>query len=667
VVSRVLTVRLDVCRLAAEPVEDFVFQPQTYSFLSPSGGIKDSTFNWDAAFLDDLEDVHRTGRRDPELIQRLGARMRVFADRSHWPMWERSVHDAVNDGRRVDVRIRSAARELFALPWELLTIQSMNEHIGALPNVLVCYEWPDTQTRPGTRSPGGGAGRVMLAYSGRVPAEDHVAALRDAWHAAELPFDHGQDVLADASLQSLDKRLVDATAAGDPVTVLHLLCHGTPVKSTFGLALDDGVSGSVVAVDAGRLRQVLGRHADTLRLVVLAACNSGNVGRPGNQMGSVAQELHRAGIEAVIASRYPLSSDGSIEFARVFYAEFAATARVDHAFLAARKRVANDARHLDWASLQLYTRAEGDSASQSHEMLSSVQALFRGTRERLRLLRDYKELHDTLQDLEKPFNVIASRGKRGLSPRIVKGELRDQLNSLQDLIQRILEKINRGQLREEFERCRNQLSEAVELLGAVLAGDAAKLLDVVNCIRHVLAREISSTNDKLFSTARSLLLDETIKELHAVCEQLRWSGDTTPPIEQLRWLVARLAELHAQLDALVQEHHRWQGIDNDLRVFVGTDRFDLDQARLRWKWVISDLVGLLQKFDDNGRRQLAIEAQQLELSFKQNDVGDCVARLRNLWRRCNLRFSDVDRELLATCQSLGGVGDTLDAVLSVIR
>ena len=45
--------------------------------------------------------------------------------------------DAVREGRRVLVSIRSAAAELYALPWELLLIESTGQHIGELPGVLV--------------------------------------------------------------------------------------------------------------------------------------------------------------------------------------------------------------------------------------------------------------------------------------------------------------------------------------------------------------------------------------------------------------------------------------------------------------------------------------------------------------------------------------------------
>jgi hypothetical protein len=139
--------------------------------------------------------------------------------------------------------------------------------------------------------------------------------------------------------------------------VLHLLCHGGAAGQTCGLVLDGEEPGEPTVVDAGRLRQLLAPYAGMVRLVVLAACNGGNTGTLGNQLGSIAQALHQMGIGAVIASRFPLSIPGSNRFSESFYrALLGGPASVESAFLAARRQLARDTSRLDWASLQLYAR-----------------------------------------------------------------------------------------------------------------------------------------------------------------------------------------------------------------------------------------------------------------------------------------------------------------------
>ena len=107
----------------------------------------------------------------------------------------------------------------------------------------------------------------------------------------------------------------------------------------FGLCLD-GRDGAVT-VDAQQLRRHLAPFAGMVRLIVLAACDSANAGALGSQLGSVAQSLHRCGFQAVIASRYPLSVEGSCMLTAGFYQHLLGEpASVESAFLAARQQLA---------------------------------------------------------------------------------------------------------------------------------------------------------------------------------------------------------------------------------------------------------------------------------------------------------------------------------------
>lgn len=339
---------------------EFRFAPQTYLLRGAGGGYQQATFPWDAALLSDLEAVRDAGG-DPEVLARLGELLHRFVTPLGWPQLATQIKQARDQGQRVLLTIRSAAAEIYTLPWELLTLGASGEHVGALPEVLLRYEWPETGTTPEKPLPRTGIGRILLAWSaagGAVPAAEQIEAVTRACAAGFHPLDPTRDVLAHASLRRLGDTLAAAGREGRPISVLHILCHGAPTRGTFGLVLDgDGESDAAITVDAGRLRQVLAPHADMVRLVVLSACDSGNSGRVGNRLGSIAQALHRAGIAAVVASRYPLSVAGSIRFTQdVYTALLGRLASLESAILEARADLAGDAAHRDWASLQLYAR-----------------------------------------------------------------------------------------------------------------------------------------------------------------------------------------------------------------------------------------------------------------------------------------------------------------------
>lgn len=345
---------------AADPFA-FRFVAQQYILRREGGRFETVRFDWTPAVLGDLQAV-RQPDRDPAIVQRIGELLRAFLQPTDWVLQEAQCIQALRSGRSVVLTVRSAAAELYALPWELLALRDSGQHIGELPNLLVRYEWPALVTPPRDWPARTEAGRILVAWSaagGAVPAAEQISAIEAAADRGRVAFDPVADVLPRASLARLVAQLQTARSANQPISVLHVLCHGTAIGQTFGLALDDDSgTGSLVCVDAGRLRQVLAPFSDMLRLVVLSACDGGNTGPVGSQLGSIAQTLHRSGIAQVIASRYPLTVAGAIRFTDTFYADLLATpSSSEQAFLIARTALAQDASQLDWASVQLYARS----------------------------------------------------------------------------------------------------------------------------------------------------------------------------------------------------------------------------------------------------------------------------------------------------------------------
>lgn len=409
----------------------FRFVPQDYLARRAGGRFESLRFPWDPQVLEDLQSVRLLGR-DPVAVQRLGETLRKFLGPLGWIEQEERLLEAVWEGRHVFLTIRSAAAELYSLPWELCTLKSTGQYIGELPGVLIRYEWPDTQSVPELKSRLAGE-RVLFAWSaaaGAVPAADHLEALRQACKSGLHPFDTQADVLANVSCGRLSRCLKAAKQDGRPIAVLHLLCHGTASGSIFGLAMDGDQPGEgAVVVNAARLRQILAPHADMLRMVVLVACDSGNCGSLANQMGSVAQTLHRAGIAAVVASRYPLSVSGSVRLTEALYGELLrGPSSLERALIVAREYLAEDAAQLDWASLQLYARSQDGEDSRPVPVrpfrgLLTFQSehqrfLFGRQAEISEVLSDI----DTLQSSGRPrFLIVAGASGTGKSSLILAG------------------------------------------------------------------------------------------------------------------------------------------------------------------------------------------------------------------------------------------------------
>ncbi|OJH38339.1 CHAT domain-containing protein [Cystobacter ferrugineus] len=351
-----LSLEFSRARDAGDPFA-FQFTEQEYQLRMEGGVFQSAPFPWNPRVLADLSELEKS-EPDRSALQRLGDDLRTFLERLDWARHETALEEALALGREVHLSFRSAAAELYALPWELLTLRGSGQTLGELPGCSLRYEWPRPKEASRAVLPAQG-GRLLFAWSaagGLVPADAHGRALMEACARGDVPFEPSRDVLGHVSLQALAEAL---KAAHEPISVLHILCHGGRVGDTYGLLWNPArEGGKPELVDGARLRQVLAPYAGTLRMVVLSACRSGGGGALGSHLGSVAQELHRVGIPAVVASRLPLSVAGSTRLTQVLYGELlGGPCSLERALGEARRQLALEGRGLDWASLQLYARA----------------------------------------------------------------------------------------------------------------------------------------------------------------------------------------------------------------------------------------------------------------------------------------------------------------------
>src|SRR5262249_24604694 len=147
--------------------------------------------------------------------------------------------------------------------------------LGELKGCVLHYELPGPETAQPKPDPPPEGGRILFAWSGaggEIPLLDHQRELGDACRKGRHD---ALDVLDNASLEALRKKLHEA-----PVAVLHLLCHGGPVteaETAYGLVFNGHNAGQEV-VDALSLQKVLADHRESLRLVVICACYGNNPG-----------------------------------------------------------------------------------------------------------------------------------------------------------------------------------------------------------------------------------------------------------------------------------------------------------------------------------------------------------------------------------------------------
>lgn len=253
-------------------------------------------------------------------------------------------------GLRLSIRTQRSA--LLLLPWELLPLHGGPEaHPIALEPGCSVVRKLRTMGLPRKPSVASDAGVLLFAWSdsaGRVPAEQHAAALRGLCEAHKIPFVE----LAGADLPSLFAKAQALNRAGTPARAMHLLCHGKRVSvdpEVWGLAL--GTAQKPSTAEPSQLRTLLGNAMGGLELLTIFACSAADGGEDANPLGSVAEAAYYAGVH-VVAPSLPLSIAGANLAVDAFYRALFDGASPEAAMrdTVAQLQLASTGDH-DWAAL----------------------------------------------------------------------------------------------------------------------------------------------------------------------------------------------------------------------------------------------------------------------------------------------------------------------------
>lgn len=346
-----------------ETLYPFPWKEQQYLVRCTHGRSAPVEFRW-PTFRGDLEALlSKPGSRN---FTRLSDALRGFIAPAEWIRAEDRIRQALKIRQPVYITVCSDhADDLHYLPWELLPMSFNGSPLVGLENCLLRYECRDRHIQEPVAS---AQGRILFAWSdagGGVPMDGHLDELRAACEAARFPFIEEEDVLEHVSPRRLAEKLSETAR---PVTVLHLLCHGSKVDDgAYGLVFDPSEEGDEPErLDRWQLANLLfsSPGGTSLRLVTLCACQGGDSGMPAHPLGSIARMFHNKGVPAVIASRMPLTCAGSTTLTRALYQSLLVQ-REDlcMALSSARKKLQREhSSSNDWLSLQFYMPANSPAA-----------------------------------------------------------------------------------------------------------------------------------------------------------------------------------------------------------------------------------------------------------------------------------------------------------------
>lgn len=280
----------------------------------------------------------------------------------------------------IELRLVLSAAELALLPFELIAAP------GSLPSSKSLFSKPLILLRQSRRRAHKLDGwpdwpQILFASSqagGVVPAQSHLVALQQAVQSfLPYPIDQYSDangqrhwfrdhieVLSGASLDAIRE-----SCRKKRYTHVHILAHGGEDGPSwarrFGLQLHASDGQGTDLVHGGELANALQGPLGFPTVVTLASCDGGNQGNVLMPGGSLAQELHMAGVPLVAASQFPLTFQGSAAMASEFYRGVVRGRDPRQVMVETRTAMMTGSppQALDWASLVVYT-SPSDTFSQ---------------------------------------------------------------------------------------------------------------------------------------------------------------------------------------------------------------------------------------------------------------------------------------------------------------
>jgi hypothetical protein len=280
----------------------------------------------------------------------------------------------------IHLRLIESAAELAVLPFELTKLPSASgsvaeQSLGLLPDRPVCITRQVRGVRSTTTWPT--TPRILVVSGDDVPFAEHLdvfGRVLEPWRTDVLrPVEDRPRHWTSEQLTVIERATLDevrTAVAERQHSHVHVLAHGAERdgdrSGRHGIALGGGdvTTGRDLALalaPAGR---------DLPAVVTLATCDSGAQGEVMTPGGSVAHELHAAGIPLVVASQFPISQAASVPFTEIFYRGQLAGEHPLVSLCETRRQLAT--RFTDehaWASVVVYESLPDDFDDRLDELL----------------------------------------------------------------------------------------------------------------------------------------------------------------------------------------------------------------------------------------------------------------------------------------------------------
>lgn len=284
-------------------------------------------------------------------------------------------------------------------------------------------------------------------------------------------------------------------------------------------------------------------------------------------------------------------------------------------------------------------------------------------------LAELKDMHDLLHRLQFDcYNIILTNAKSFPTVESAFETISAHRDILTTLVNGILRAAEKPSFAHEDMSWLDILRKSADALSqAVDTMDSGALTKAIGLLKRILAQQPSRVNTRLNDRAQALRLGDLVRDLNTVREKLSHVPDAdAAKVAQFNAGVDSLTSLESSLKSIVNDHNKWQGVEDDLRLFDA----DVDQGVADWQSFWPDVKSKVNALFVDGA-QWSIDLQTAETKVDQSIAGNVETQIRVSFRafrnRASARFYEVDANLKEMCNQLRTLGDPLNNVLGALK
>jgi hypothetical protein len=296
---------------------------------------------------------------------------------------------------------------------------------------------------------------------------------------------------------------------------------------------------------------------------------------------------------------------------------------------------------------------------------------FQTARDQIALLGDYKELHDTLHDIqmglyeriEKAIGCITEQQEQ------VKEELRDYRLTLNDTyIKRVWAITGRKSVAAgEAILILAKLEQVSENLLLGIDQVAPKALQIaLRCLTVVLTTRPPLIDQALFQASQTLPLRGLVSSLEVVCQEIGRLILDPEKMGQFTRGIEALQRLDISMTMMIDAHSKWQEVDIQLRRIEFSLYHDTTELVLTWPELKGQAERLARSNFDGWGGEFLADTAALDASLALPDVETVQRSFKRCRRKAARRFYDIDKMLKEQCGLLRTTCEPLDTILGMI-